>query len=1357
MKDPKRFPVPSASGEGSDGWQALAAYVPRYVVAAAAENGPSVLIGEPHYLTGAVLFADVAGFTPMGEVLARYGSRGTEDLTRLLNHYFATTVELIRSFGGEVVKFAGDGLTALFPGDLAGENAGRSVACAVEMQGTMPRFRAMATVAGEFSLEIKVGVAAGRVMWMIVGDPTVRLEHILAGPPVDLAAEAEHHASKGQVVVHDRLLDLAPGLTAVRVNDQFALVNETHGTFGRKPLGPVASLPDEALRFVSAFLHPLIAGRLTSGRTAFINEHREVTTAFVAFSGGDNDPASSTERGLQALMAKVIQLANRLGGHLAQIDMGDKGSKLILFFGAPVLHEDDPERAVRCVVQLLEENASMRVGMTTGRVFSGEVGSQHRREYLVMGDSVNLAARLMQKAEPGGVLVAAGVRQRVHAFAWSARPPLAVKGKADPVEVWSLSAGAAVVGEPRGLTHDTPVVGRRRELRRALSCLEGAAASSGNVVAITGEPGVGKSRLTAEVARIAGLRGFLTCRGDCRSYGAALTYLPWRSVFRAVLDLDTEAPPEHQQSQVTTYLASVGDEMAERAPLLNPVLNMAMADTSTTSSLDPELRSASLSQLLLSCIRHAARYRPLLLVLEDCHWIDPASRSLLSFLARNIMDTRIAILLTWRTARVEDAVERVLSLPHSQEIALHDLAKKEARKLLDLKLRDLYGSELRPVAPFVRSVLDQARGNPLYIEELAEFARQQGLDPREPNVPAATAFPGSLENLIMARIDSLPDGERTTLKVASVIGGVFRPAWIAGSYPEAGPLAEVGDRLRSLSEKDLIAPRRQEPELEYSFKHALTQDVAYKSITFADRELLHERIAQHIESSYPSPEPFIDELAHHYGHSANAGKQRLYLKRAGDKARFSFANETAVDHYERLLGLLSETEKADTMLNLGEVRQLMGQWKESGRSYGETLRLSQELSDERGVARAEAALGYLLTFTESLDEAVSRLRKAKQSFVDLGDLQGLSQTLEYLGHASFFLGNYRECVSYSEELLSLGEAMGDRALMSAASGNLGRAHWRLGDLPTALAELTRALELAGEIGFQKGVIHASSDIAGLYAQLGDFPRAIAHLGKALQAARKVGYQLVVSVSVGNAGIIYRDVGDFRRASACYERSLAMALELGHWAGVCNIMMELGILFRRMGRDPEAEAALMRSVEISQLLSLRDFESASLFHYAEHLLGTKGAGAAMAPVRKALQLAEEAGDREIMVAAEILEQRIAVATGDTSAAEGTARLKALLEEPLDAAERAEVHYTLWRLDETNARSREEAARLYRDLHEKGPRIKLRERYEELTGEELPASPRLPDLRGMKGDPPPPLPTLLNRVDELTKSLSNEQVA
>ena len=332
-------------------------------------------VGRQQRFEAVTLFADVSGFTPMSEALGKVGRRGTEELTSVLNSYFDPTINLIASYGGFVGKFAGDALTVLFPyrpSSAAPVAARRALQCALDMQAGMRRHEAIETCAGVFSLSVKSGLAMGSVLSVSVGDPSVRLEYVLAGRSLDLCAEAEHQAAPGETVAHEAVCEVVPEAEIVDARGPF---NCIRGMRMREPRvssrSPSSSLAPAAA-IANLYLHPSIATRLEAGQWQLINEHRRVTVLFARFEELDYDDDPDAVDKLQGYVEQVIRTIDLYGGYLRQIDMGDKGSKFIALFGAPIAHEDDAERAVRCAFDLHRiRPLESAIGISSGLVFCG--------------------------------------------------------------------------------------------------------------------------------------------------------------------------------------------------------------------------------------------------------------------------------------------------------------------------------------------------------------------------------------------------------------------------------------------------------------------------------------------------------------------------------------------------------------------------------------------------------------------------------------------------------------------------------------------------------------------------------------------------------------------------------------------------------------------------------------------------------------------------------------------------------------------------------------------------------------------------------------------------------------------------
>jgi len=1310
------------------GW---GSFLPEHLVRQIAEARGQITLGAAQRLETVSMFADVSGFTPMSEALGKVGRRGTEELTSVLNSYFEPTIALIHSFGGTVVKFGGDAMTVLFPyrGSRARRStAGRAIQCALDMQASMRTYEAIPTRAGVFSLTVKVGLALGPVVSTTVGDADIQLEHVVAGSVLDRCAEAEHHARAGEVVAHEALIELVDGAATANGRGPYQRVSALGARARRIPSPPAPALSPEAERLIQRYVHPSLAARFRAGQTGLLNEHRKVTIIFGRFEELDYDADPEAAAKLQGYAGEVLRTIDRYGGCLRQIDMGDKGSKYIAVFGAPIAHEDDEERALRCVADLHALPASpSAIGVSTGLAYCGLVGSSARREYAVMGDAVNTAARLMQTAQLGQTLVSGATHSQVEErFSWTALEPLRLKGKSQPVAVFEQRSAEQPSAELHEPAYQLPVVGREAELDEARAIVASARRARGQVLGISGDAGIGKSRFVAEVARLAGEAGMTVHAGAAQSFGTTTSYLVWREVWRSFFGLDPSGSAAEQLDHLRSELASISPDLVERAPLLGAVLNTPLPESELTASLDPQMRTESLKDLLLTCLRRRAEEAPMLLVLEDCHWIDEVSQELLELVGRNLADRPILLAVVYRTPEDErSALSWGTRRPNCRELALTELTADQVHALIRLKAARLFEEDGEPPAALVERVIAQAQGNPFYVEEILNFVHDREVRLDDPQSLAALDVPDSLQSLIMARIDALADPEKATLKLASVIGRLFKAGWLWGGFPEVGEPGQVKKHLEVLSRLDLTPLDKPEPELEYIFKHAITQEVAYESLAYDTRESLHERLGEFIERSYPENlRQYVDVLAHHYGSSRNTDKQRTYFRQAGDAAKASYANEAALSYYGRLLPLLSGPDEIDVLLQLGEVRQLIGEWDDADQLYRRALSRAEALGSERDQARCRAAIGTLLSYTQSADEAVKWLEKAKEDFERLGVESELSPTLEKLAYIHCHQrSDYTKALVCSEQHMRLAEKLEDQASKSAALENLGLVHWHRGEHDRALEHLGQARDIAAEIDYKRGVIHVNNDMAGVLAERGDYAEAIERLDEAFEVASEIGYQQQVGVIVGNAGELCARQGDYPRALACSERALRIAARLGDWTGILDAVGRIGTICAAEGRHSEAHALFDRAIAMSRAVDDRWVLCESLLDKAELYAGEDRPDEAKTFAQEALAVAVEAGNGAIELGARLLLARTEVALGLKDTGEAISALQTLLDDSSGRAEHeAAVHYCMWLLDGTREQSRSVAADLYRSLYEGAPHVEYRRRYETLTGDRLP-DPRL----------------------------------
>ena len=1353
-------PVPDADlrREEADLSSAWRSFVPDYVLRTLLRHPGETPLANGERTDAVVLFIDVADFTPMSEALTRSGAYGTEELTRILNGWFDTMVSLVSRHGGAVAEFAGDALTAVFRYDAATRRVTerRAVRCALSMQAEMARFQTIVTRAGTFELAMKAGLAAGPLLVTIMGDPAIRLGYVLAGPALDRATRAEQHARRGEVVIDHGLLEAGLDAEILERRGQWSVVGGVPGAVPPVPPAPPDPVDEGTARRLAPFLHPAIAERLRSGRRDFVNEHRKVTVAFVGVPElAMDDPRSVAA--LQHFLAAAVRVIDRYDGYLRQVATGDKGSLLLACFGAPVSHEDDEERAVHCCLELLGlPGGPFRAGVTTGSVYCGEVGSSSRREYSVIGDSVNLASRIMQAAEPGQLLIDRPTHERVRdSTVHDELAPIRVKGKSGSIDVWTVygvrdrpSRGPAEPATPQ------PLVGRDGEVARIRALVARTVAGEGQVVCLVGEAGIGKSRLGADVIRMTEGLGFASYTGACRSHGTATSYLVWRSIWSDLLELDTSLPIAEQAAQLTRRIGLLDGGSGQRAPLLGPVVNLPMPDSELTAPLDPQSRDELLRSLLLECLRDRTARAPLLLVLDDCHWIDPASYALLEFLGQHIADQPVLILAIARPPAGDSSPLASLSqLGRFTELRLGELAGVDAELLVGLRLRQRYGADTVAAPEVVRRVTERGDGNPFYLEELVNYLHSRGIDPRDPRALASLELPDGLQRLLMARIDRLSEGEKATIKVASVIGRWCRARWIAESYPPAGPPEEIANHLERLHELDLMPRRAAAPEPEYQFKHAITQEVAYQSLTFQLREALHERVGLFIERTYPDRlSQYVDMLAHHYGRTRRVDKQRIWFRAAGDAARAAFANEAAVGYYERLLPLQPEEETGEVLVALGGIWHLTGRWAEAER----TLRRAMEVAATAGrrdvLAASQRDLGDLFMYTQSYTEAVGWLTRAADEFEHLGDRQGLSRTLDRITFALYQQGSYDEALAVAGRHLEMATEAGDLAGVSSALNHTGLVRLNTGETAEALALLQRALDTAVAAGDRRCLLYAAGNLGLVHLVRGNHLEAVSYSRQALAVAQEMGERQTVGVYIGNMGDVYRQQGDYARASTCFVHALRIAVQLGDWTNVADQVANLAATAAAQGDHEQAERLFARAIALARQLDAPYFLCGWLHQLAKLRIEQGRVEEAYRLNQEALEVADRSNEREVQVPAFLLSVRLQVALGRLDADAATGRLRALESTWVEPQERAPLLDALWQLDPTRDTAREAAADLYRQLYQQGPSIRYREAYARLTGATLPPGTPLPPLPDALQQDAGDLDELLRQVDEVSLQLS-----
>jgi len=1030
----------------------LTTFLPRYLLDLAPQPG------QPHgeLLTGSFIFADVTGFTALTGELSKQGAAGREEMNRLMCSLFAALLDPLLASGGDLLIFAGDAVLACFPAQSEGQDAQRAVRTALRLIQAIAPFANLETPYGTFSLTMSAGVERGQAFAAVVGSQR-RMELLVSGGPVQGATWAEGEAEPNQVFA-------GPGIRPFLSPDEFILHEGTVAGLRTGELDDYEAAPparrrrragaifsrripdllehlDWALSQVEQLI-PFIPPDLFRqiAREEDIRQHPPVAVQFINLMGiedialGPLGPELATDV-FQRYFVQAQEIVADREGIISQVDPYAKGFTLLNPFGAPTHHEGIPRLAASAALELahvleqvnrefdLSPPLVQRTGLTYDRIFTGEIGYRHRREYVVAGPAVNLSARLMSKAQPGQIVLDPTAWEAVQGdFHAASLPPIPLKGIAAPVPRFALER---VRRRKKLHAVNYPLLGRREELALLEEQMEEAAAGQGGALALTGEAGIGKSHLAITLADSARRKGMAVLSSRCRPFAQSTPYLPWKDMISLWLEPDETPQADHRQ-QMQEQLArfNLASSWPAFANLLDlPADHTAFSTTQTqkresssqsdisqsslwakvqTSKAAGSKRSifdaarrqagqrtkhkktrqpsifeslrerASIPQAIHMALKRQAFQKPTLVIIEDLQWMDSKSREILESVVNSVPDWPLFLLVTARFETKWQAQRRRLS----------SISDAEADRLAAFALR---ATQIEPgLANWLHA---RAGGKPLFILSYCRALREVNAVAVDPASDEARwngpppPLPLSLQELLLAQVDRLDPQTQEMIHRSSVIGDVF-PKWLLTHLcQDILSDDQLTKALNQAVRRFIITllPSQQA----YSFNNQSLHEAVYSTLSHAQRRDWHEQVGGFLEqAAAPSLYEQVEQIAYHYSHSGNSYKAAYFTRLAGDKARARQANEAALVFYAQTLEVPDgkegpvAAERRLAQRGVGDARAARGESEAAATAYRAALQMTPP-EDAETKHRLKARLAMLAPLEGAVEPAA--LEEAQQA------------------------------------------------------------------------------------------------------------------------------------------------------------------------------------------------------------------------------------------------------------------------------------------------------------------------------------------------------------------------------------------
>ena len=1139
------------------------------------------------------LFIDIVGFTKLTTKLMAQGTLGAEQLSDTLNKLFGPLVDYVYTHDGFIPYFAGDAFLAFFEEPHNEENLQKCLTLTAAIQSYFGN-----TEDEDIQdIAIKMGLSYGQVDWGISGYEGKEQTYYFRGEAIEAATAAQQQSQGGEVILHK---DLMPAESSwVETVGSTLYLRLKVGVFDQLEETESKELEQATL---SGALPDFIPQQIID--YTLKGEFREVISVFVSFTGLDEHVNASP------FFAKVRSLTANFSGYFKEIDFSDKGGVLVILFGAPVAFENNVERALEFALTLQEEQslytaASLRlkIGITKGLAFTGMLGGVCKKQYVALGNHVNLAARLMAYSEWGQISVPENIADE-DGFVFQQKGEVHYKGIEKAISTYTLEAKSNTEAEFKGL-----FIGREEEETKILEFLRNNTIQNSRpvLVKVYGEAGIGKSRLVHEIENQIVQNKIVrwhTCQADQilkKPFNPVIYFL--KDYFDQKPRFTKEENRTHFENRVDQLEHSlVSREQEECVIELNrykPVFYALLGfDTRGTiwEEMDARAKFNAIIQSVVFIFKTISKHEKLIVEFEDLHWFDESTMAFLQKLIEDVDDSPIAIICT---SRYNDDGSK-------PEIISNEFLKAEGFDVMDVDLNQLDADAIQQFtekklkgdvgASFLKFLTRTTNGNPFYLEQILEYLVESNLVFKEDGQwgikDEDITISSSINSILMARVDRLSEKVKETVKTAAVIGREFEIP-VLDEVMKANPIFMA----KEASENALIHQIKEAEkgqiwsainELKYIFKHSLLREAVYNMQLKSNLRKLHLNIAEAIEHLYTSNlDDRYADLAFHFEEAEKHGKAIFYMKKAADFARTSFQNKRALMYYAKLKAYYDTDrepeEYAKVLIREAEILELIGQWDESLNMLREANASAERSGNKILIGRTKNQLGKLLVLQGNYTEARFVLETSMKIFKDFNDEIGLFKVFGNLGDLFFRQGDYDNARSYFEESIKLAKDFKDTFTVTQIVSNLGLTYMNQSLYSEAIDCQKVQLTLCEKRGDRNGIAILNTNIGIVYSAMNKHDKALPYYEKGYELSHELGNKQMEAIAIGCLGNIYQQRGNYAKALELYTIDLKLCIELGDKRGIAIVNGMMGELLIATGEFGEARTYIADQLKFSEEL------------------------------------------------------------------------------------------------------------------------------------------------------------------------------